>query len=255
MITGAARGIGRAVADRLAEEGAAVVLADIAEADGAAAAAAIRERGGRALFQSCDVGDPARVAAAVAAAVEAFGALDIAVANAGIAVRGDFLDFDAADFDRVLRTNLHGAFYTVQAAGRQMRAQGRGGSIVTMSSINGLLAMPHVAANCVAKGGLNQLTTAAALALADDGVRVNALAPGSVDAGMVYDVNQQDDAAWRALMARTPLRRMARPEEIAAVTAFLASDDASYITGQVIVADGGRYGLNYTMPERDPASR
>lgn len=252
LVTGAARGIGRAVALRLAAEGAAVVLADIDATEGAAAAAEIRGSGGWARFVSCDVGNRRAIDAAVEQAVGTFGALDIAVANAGIAVRGDFLDFAAADFDRVLRTNLHGAFHTVQAAGRAMRAGGRGGSIVTMSSINGLLAMPHVVANCVAKGGLNQLTSAAALALADDGVRVNALAPGSVDSGMVYDVNRADSAAWRALESRTPMRRLGTPEEVAAMVAFLASEDASYVTGQTIVADGGRMALNYVVtPQPD----
>jgi NAD(P)-dependent dehydrogenase (short-subunit alcohol dehydrogenase family) len=125
-----------------------------------------------------------------------------------------------------------------------------GGSLVLMSSINGSLAMPHVAANCVSKGGMNQLARASALALAPRGIRVNALAPGSVDAGMVYDVSGQP-ADWGALLSRTPMRRLATPEEIAAATLFLTSDDASYVTGPRVVVYCRRTALNYTVPAAD----
>ncbi|RDD61781.1 SDR family NAD(P)-dependent oxidoreductase [Ferruginivarius sediminum] len=247
VVTGAARGIGRAVAERFAAEGARVVIGDIRDEDGKAVAEAIRATGGEAVFQHCDVGDGDEVAALCQRAVETFGRLDCAVANAGIAVACDFLAFEEAEFDRVLRTNLRGSFLTVQAAARRMRD---GGSIVLMSSINGILAMPHVAANCVSKGGMNQLAKAAGLALADRGIRVNALAPGSVDAGMVYDVSGQPDN-WGEMLSRTPLRRVGTPAEIAAATLFLASDDSSYMTGQCVTIDGGRMALNYTVPPLD----
>jgi len=248
LITGAARGIGRALAARFLDEGGCVVLADRDTAAGADTAHQLDPEGTRALYVRCDVRTRTDLEDAVAASVARFGRLDGAIANAGIALRGDFLAFTPEAFDEVIATNLLGAVWTFQAAGRHLRAQGTGGSLIAMSSINGLLAMPHVGANCVAKGGLNQLVTAAALALADDGIRVNAIAPGSIDAGMVYDVNQRDAAAWRALVARTPLRRMGTPAEVAAVAAFLASDAASYITGQCLVADGGRAALNTVMP-------
>ena len=248
LVTGAARGIGYAIAARFAREGGRVVLSDRDAAAGAAACEHLRAAGGEAIFVPCDVGARAQVDAAVQAAVDHYGRLDVAVANAGIALRGDFLDFTVESFDHVLDINLMGAVRTFQAAGRQLRAQGGGGSLIAISSINGLMAMPHVGANCVAKGALNQLVTAAALALADDGVRVNAIAPGSIDAGMVYDVNQDDAAAWQALVARTPLRRMGTPAEVAAIASFLASDAAAYVTGQCLIADGGRAALNTTMP-------
>lgn len=248
VVTGAARGIGRAIAELFAAEGASVVIADIAVVDGEATAAAIRQSGGTAVFVACDVGDKTQIDALIAEAVRLYGRLDCAVANAGIAHTADFLDFDEADFDRVLRTNLSGTFLTVQAAARQMAGQGGGGTIVTMSSINGLLAMPHVVANCASKGGINQLTKAAALALANRGIRVNAIAPGSVRAGMVYDVNQQDQEAWRALVARTPMRRLGEASEVARVALFLASADSGYMTGQCLYPDGGRLALNYTVP-------
>ena len=248
LITGAARGIGRAVAARFLEEGGCVILADRDATAGQETARQLDPDGTRSLYVPCDVRTRTDLEATVAAAVARFGRLDGAVANAGIALRGAFLDFSVEAFDEVIATNLLGAIWTFQVAGRQLRAQGTGGSLIAMSSINGLLAMPHVGANCVAKGGVNQLVTATALALADDGVRVNAIAPGSIDAGMVYDVNQHDAAAWQALIARTPLRRMGTPAEVAAVAAFLASDAASYITGQCLVADGGRAALNTVMP-------
>lgn len=247
VVTGAARGIGRAVAERFAAEGARVALGDIREAEGEATARAIRAGGGEAVFVPCDVGRSADVAALYDRAVTVFGRLDCAVANAGIALAADFLDFGEADFDAVLRTNLNGAFLTLQGAAWRMAD---GGAIVLMSSINGSLAMPHVAANCVSKGGINQLAKAAALALAPHGIRVNALAPGSVDAGMVYDVSGEP-ANWGAMLSRTPLRRVATPAEIAAATLFLAGDDASYVTGQCVTVDGGRMALNYTVPAAD----
>jgi NAD(P)-dependent dehydrogenase (short-subunit alcohol dehydrogenase family) len=252
IVTGAARGIGKAVAEVFAGEGAKVVLSDVEREAGEAAADAIAQKGGTARFVSCDVGDKAEVDALVAGAVEAYGRLDIAVANAGVVVSKDFLDLSEDDWDRTIRVNLKGVFLTGQAAARQMVAQakrgrGGGGAIVNMSSINGIVAIPNIAPYVASKGGVNQLTKAMALSLAPHGIRVNAIGPGSIATEMVKAVLDDPEKAKGALQ-RTPLGRLGEPEEIGRVAVFLASEDASYMTGQTIYPDGGRLALNYTVP-------
>jgi NAD(P)-dependent dehydrogenase (short-subunit alcohol dehydrogenase family) len=252
LVTGAAGGIGLACARRFADEGAKVVLCDIDAARGEQAAEEIQASGADALFVLCDVGDKAQVDAAVESAVAAFGRLDCAVANAGIVHGCDFLDLAEADFDRVLRVNLKGVFLTGQAAARRMVAQGPdetgvAGTIINMSSINAVVAIPTITPYVVAKGGVNQLTKVMSLALADKGIRVNAIGPGSIMTDMVKTVNDNPEA-MRSLLSRTPMGRIGAPEEIASVALFLASSDSSYVTGQTIYPDGGRLGLNYTVP-------
>ncbi|MGF1594742.1 MAG: SDR family NAD(P)-dependent oxidoreductase [Kiloniellaceae bacterium] len=259
VITGAATGIGYGCATRFAAEGAKVVLSDIDRARGEEAAERLQGEGAEAVFVACDVGDRAQVDALVASAVAAFGRVDCLVANAGIVKAADFLDFTEADFDAVLRVNLKGVFLCGQAAARQMvkqgprtggGADGSCGTIVNMSSINAVVAIPAITPYCVAKGGVNQLTKVMALALADKGIRVNGVGPGSIDTDMVRAVND-DPAAWARLMSRTPLGRLGTAEEIGNVAVFLASADSSYITGQTLYADGGRLGLNYTVPVKE----
>ena len=247
IVTGAAMGIGRACAERFAAEGAKVVLSDIDAARGEEAAEAIQARGGDALFVVCDVGDKSQVDALIASAVAAFGRLDCAIANAGIVHACDFLDLSEADFDRVLRVNLKGVFLTGQAAARQMVAQGTPGTIINMSSINAVLAIPSITPYIVSKGGVNQLTKVMALALADKGIRVNAIGPGTIGTEMALKV-LSDPAKMRSAMSRTPMGRVGQPDEIASVAVFLASEDSSYVTGQTIYADGGRLPLAYTVP-------
>ncbi|MCB1883762.1 MAG: SDR family oxidoreductase [Geminicoccaceae bacterium] len=246
VVTGAADGIGRACAERFAEEGAAVMLADIDAEKGETAAAAI---GGTVRFQRADVGDARDAGALVDAALEWGGRLDVLVNNAGIIRTADFLDLSEADFDAVLRVNLKGPFLVGQAAARVMAARG-GGAIVNMSSINAVVALPAQLAYVTSKGGLNQLTKAMALSLADRNIRVNAVGPGSIATDMIKAV-MGDDAARRKVLSRTPLGRLGDPAEIASVVAFLASDEASYVTGHVLYADGGRLALNYTVPVAD----
>jgi len=248
IVTGAARGIGRACAERLLAEGAKVILADIDSARLDETAAAIGSPA-TVLAVVTDVSKKDQVEALIAAAVGKFGRLDIMVNNAGIAMIQDFLAVTKADYDKVLGVNLEGAFWGTQAAARQMIAQGGGGVIINMSSINSGLANPRAATYAITKGGMNQITAAAAVAFARDGIRVVGVGPGTIDTDMIH-AGFVSDATERAILARTPIGRYGRAAEVAAVVAFLASDDASYITGETIYPDGGRRVLNYVMPDK-----
>jgi NAD(P)-dependent dehydrogenase (short-subunit alcohol dehydrogenase family) len=250
VVTGAAGGIGYAVAERFLTEGAKVVIADFDAEKGAKAAKTLGSDGS-VRFIRTDVGDAGQVAGMVEEAVAAFGEIDILVSNAGIVHGADFLDIAEADFDRVLRVNLKGVFLTGQAVARRMaervRAGGPAGTIINMSSVNAVFAIPTQVPYSVSKGGVNQLTKVMALSLAPFGIRVNAIGPGSIMTDILKAV-ANDKAAMDRIMMRTPLGRIGDPSEIASIAAFLASDDASYITGQTIYADGGRLPLNYTVP-------
>ena len=166
--------------------------------------------------------------------------------NAGVAMPGDFLSYDLETFERVIDINLRGVFLATQRAARVMVEKGLKGAIVNMSSINAQVAIPAIPAYCASKGGVMQLTKVAALALAEHGIRVNAVGPGSIDTAMMAGVNANPDA-FRMAMSRTPLGRPGTAREIGDVVAFLCSEKASYITGETIYVDGGRLGLNYVM--------
>ncbi|MEM7270482.1 MAG: SDR family oxidoreductase, partial [Pseudomonadota bacterium] len=168
------------------------------------------------------------------------------VNNAGVAMPGDFLEYDLDAFNQVIAINLTGTFIATQRAARTMVKEGIAGAIVNMSSINAQLAIPAIPAYCASKGGVMQLTKVAALALAKDGIRVNAVGPGSIDTAMMAGVNANPEA-FRVAMSRTPLGRPGSAKEIADTVAFLVSEKASYITGETIYVDGGRMGLNYTV--------
>lgn len=254
IVTGGARGIGLAIARRYVAEGAKVIIADLDAAAGSAAASAIGEANCR--FTAVDVGDAHQVESLIADACDAFGGLDILVNNAGVVHTADFLDLQEVDFDRVLRVNLKGAFLAGQAAARRMveavKAGRPPGAIINMSSVNAVLAIPNQVPYCVSKGGLAQLTKVMALSLAPHGIRVNAIGPGSIMTDILKAV-ATDREAKRKLLARTPLGRIGEPDEIAAIAVFLASDEAGYVTGQTIYADGGRLGLNYTVAVNEQA--
>ena len=242
IVTGATQGIGLACAQRLVAEGASVMLVDIKQ-HGAEAATALGERAG---FFAADVSQKADVDAMIAATLQQFGRIDILINNAGITHAADFLDLAEDDFDRVLRINLKSMFLCGQAAAREMVKQ-RKGSIINMSSVNAQLAIPNQVPYVVSKGGVNQLTKVMAISLAPHGVRVNGIGPGTILTDLAKQAVMASDDARRTILSRTPLGRCGEPEEIAALAAFLASDDASYMTGQTMYADGGRLALNYTV--------
>ena len=253
IVTGGARGIGQAVARRFLVEGARVVLADVDDEAADAAAAELKPLG-EVVAVACDVGERLDIRNLIAETIDAFGRIDVLVNNAGIVFGASFLELEEEDFDRVLRVNLKGSFLVAQAVARQMveqiEAGGPPGAIVNMSSINAVLALPDQVPYSISKGGINQLTKVAALALAPYGIRVNAVGPGSVMTEMLEKVVHEDDARDR-ILSRTPLGRIGAPAEIAAVVAFLASDQASYMTGQTVYADGGRLPLAYTVAVDD----
>jgi NAD(P)-dependent dehydrogenase (short-subunit alcohol dehydrogenase family) len=251
LVTGAAQGIGLACAAAFVREGARVVLADVNEVAVHREAARMHEAGAHAIGVACDVSRKLDVQRTVNAAVEAFGRIDIAVANAGITHAAEFLDLEEEDFDRVLGVNLKGVFLVGQLAARQMARQGgAGGAIVNMSSVNAVLAIPNQVPYVVSKGGINQLTRVMALALAPHNIRVNAIGPGTILTELARNAVLGNAESEKKILSRTPMGRMGEPDEVARVAVFLASDDASYVTGQTIYPDGGRLALNYTVPVR-----
>jgi NAD(P)-dependent dehydrogenase (short-subunit alcohol dehydrogenase family) len=243
LVTGGASGIGYACASIFAREGAKVWIADSDAAKGSKAA---RKLGAE--FVACDVGDAKQAAALIDAVARGAKRLDVLINNAGIAPSKPFLDMTEDDWDRVVRVNLKGAFLVGQAAARLMVAKKTKGAIVNMSSVNAVLAIPGLAAYNVSKGGINQLTRAMALELVHHGIRVNAVGPGTIGTELARKAVLGSAEAKTKIMSRTPMGRLGEPEEIAEIALFLASKRSSYMTGQIVYADGGRMPLNYTVP-------
>lgn len=239
IVTGATKGIGAAVAQEYAREGARVVLAGRTADLGEAVAQGIREWGGEAVFVSCDVSRRADVERLVQAAVDRFGQIDIVVNNAGVNHSANFLDITDEDWDWVMNVDVKGSFMLAQSAARVMVAQGRPGVIINVSSVMAVLALADQVPYCAAKGAVNQMTKAMALALIDKGIRVNAVGPGPVMTELMQRV-VNNEAKHNQLMERLPIGYIASCEEIARVCVFLASDDSSYILGQCVYPDGGR---------------
>ncbi|MGI9408628.1 MAG: SDR family NAD(P)-dependent oxidoreductase [Hyphomicrobiaceae bacterium] len=242
LVTGAAQGIGYACAEAISESGARLVLADINE-DGVQSAA--KRLGNGALAMTCDLGAPEQILGMFDRIENEVGPVSILVNNAGIAKPGDFLETTLEQFQAVIDVNLIGTFVALQRAAKSMVANKIEGAIVNMSSINALVSIPSIAAYCASKGGVMQLTKAAALALAPHHIRVNAVGPGSIDTEMMAGVNANPQA-MQMVMSRTPLKRIGSPREVGDVVAFLVGPKASYITGETIYVDGGRLGMNYT---------
>lgn len=239
IVTGAATGIGRAIATRFARDGAKVVIDYVGSSEPAKAlVSAIETVGGQAIAVAADVSDPEQVAMLVDETVKRFERLDVLVNNAGIEKKIAFVDVPKDEWDKTLAVNLTGPFLCAQRAAKQMIAQGGGGRIINISSVHEDLPMPTNAAYCASKGGLRMLMRTSAVELAAHGILVNNIAPGAVDTPMDAPL-KADPNAMKTLLDEIPLHRMGKPEEIAELCAFLASDAASYSTGSTFFIDGG----------------
>jgi glucose 1-dehydrogenase len=239
IVTGGARGIGEGIAVRFAKEGAAVVIDYIGEPDAAnAAVAQIQSFGGKVIAVRADVSDPGQVANLIAESVKAFGKLDIVVNNAGIETKHDFVDFPLEEVRKIIDVNLIGPLMVAQAAARQMIQQGHGGRIINISSVHEDLPMPTNAPYCASKGGLRMLTRTIAVELAKHKITVNNIGPGAIYTAIDADIQAQPELE-KLLMAEIPLNRWGQPGEVAGLALYLASDEASYVTGSTYFIDGG----------------
>lgn len=242
LVTGASHGIGRASALRLASEGATVAIFDVRDDDGEQVAAECKDAGGSGRFHHCDVTDASQVEAAVGAVREELGTIDVLHANAGRLRAGSVLETDLEEWSRIMSVNVTGMYLTVRAVVPAMVEQKRG-AIVTTGSISGLFGEPALTAYTASKAAVVNMTRSLAIDFASSGVRVNCVCPGWVDTGFndpQFEHDNMSEKEIEDLIERTvPLKRQGLPEEMAAAVAFLASDDASYITGQTIVVDGG----------------
>ena len=254
VVTGSASGIGRAIARRYGKEGARLLLADVNSDGGEETAAMVRQDGGQAVFLRCDVGDPEQVRQAIERAVAEYGKLDVVVNVAGIGGGGKAENCSVESWQRVLDVNLSGPFYAAKYAIPHLRQAG-GGSIINISSVYGIIAAPNVPSYSASKGGLIMLTKQMAVDYAHEGIRVNCICPGYVDTDMGgRRARMAPEDAARALANREskaamqPIGRQAQPDEMAGAAVFLASDDATFAAGSILVVDGGESILHNIGP-------
>ena len=248
LITGAARSIGRACAERFAEEGGNIAIVDVLDDLGRQTAADLaKEHGVKTAYYTCDVGIKDQVDATVDKVIADFGQIDVLVSNAGIQRRYDFLDLPEEVFDEVIRTNLKSIYLFGQKVGRHMVERGLHGRIVNIASTSVRMTMPGISAYATSKGGVKTLTNAMALSMAPHGIRVNAVGPGTILTDLSRDGLFSDKEARRKVLTRIPMQRLGEGRDVAGPVLFLASDDSDYITGETIYVDGGRSGLNYNV--------
>ncbi len=239
IVTGSSRGIGRGIATRFAREGANVVVnyAGSLRA-GEETLAEVIAAGARGVLLQADVSSAPEVIGLVEAAAREFGAVDILVNNAGVETHAPFWDVKEADYDRVMNVNVKGAFFAAQALTRHLRASGRPGRIINISSVHEDVAFPNFAAYCASKGAMRMLARTLAVELGPLGITINNIAPGAIETP-INTALLNDPAKLRSLLKQIPLGRLGQPGDVAGVAAFLASEDAAYVTGSTFVVDGG----------------
>jgi glucose 1-dehydrogenase len=239
LITGSSRGIGRGIAVRFAAEGANVVINYVGSVKAAEEALAdVEAAGARGVLLQADVSSAAAVSGLVDDAVKAFGQVDILVNNAGIETHAPFWDVQEADYDKVMAINVKGAFFATQALTRHLRSARRAGRVINISSVHEDLAFPNFAAYCASKGAMRMLARTLAVELGPLGITINNIAPGAIETP-INTALLNDPSKLSSLLKQIPVGRLGQPEDVAGLAAFLASDDAAYVTGATFFIDGG----------------
>jgi len=249
VVTGGSKGIGYGIAEEFVREGAKVVICSRNRTQGEAACEALKSLGGEVVYTSCDVADLAQLESLVTTATDNFGRLDIYVANAGIndPDKTHYLDIAPEQYDKIMDVNLRGMFFGGQYAARQLVKQGEGGAIINISSVNAYLALDSQMVYTTSKGAIQQLTKVQAVALAQHGIKVNAMAPGPIETDLMRRVGS-DPQLYNTVISRTPIGRIGTTRECGRLAVFLATEDSNFIFGQSIYNDGGRGFQAFPVP-------